>query len=617
MRKIIVYSILLLAAVDHVYGQCPSADFTSTAPACSSSNVTFTNTSGNSGPGWTYFWDFDYPNGGGSNPATSNAQNPTVDYSPGGNGVYSVAFTIMNSTLGCTSTVVIDIDIRTARADFITSTQTTCVGDSIQVGNIGTGPGSPNATVTHQWTFGNDAVPSVWSSPYPPPVVYTTPGAKTITHLVTANYSPCGSSTRTDLFTQNIMVNPEPVPAFTSNAPVCEGSDVNFTYNGTGASMYEWDFGSAASSATSSAMNPLAIQYSGPGTKTITVTATNNFGCTGSATQTIQINSLPAVFAGSDTTICANTSVQLGAAPQSGFSYNWFPASVVSNAAIANPIGSPIAPQTDYIVNVTDGATGCAASDTVAVTMLAPLIALAGIDQEICYGDSIQIGAALIDGQQYSWAPASSLSSPGVPSPVSGPSTTQTYTLTVTGSGCGPVTDEVTVIVHPLPDANAGIDDSITTGSITQLIATGGLQYEWAPSYGLDNSGVYNPVASPDSTTIYVVTVTDIYGCVNTDSITVTVIAPSVWLPSAFTPNSDGKNDVLYVRGEGISGFEFAVFSKWGEQVYYTTSMNNGWDGRRSITNEELPQGAYVYIIKGTLSNGEVVDVKGMVNLIR
>lgn len=617
MRKLFLVPMLLLFVVIQLHGQCPSANFTSTAPACSSSNISFTNTSGNTGGGWTYFWDFDYPNGGGASPATSTTQNPTVNYSPGGNGVYSVAFTIMNTASGCTSTVVIDIDIRTARADFITSAATVCVGDSIQIGNTGTGPGSSFATVTHQWTFGNDAIPSVWNQPYPPSVVYTTPGPKTITHLVTANYSACGSGTRTDLFTQNILVNPTPVPAFTSDAPACAGSSVNFTYSGSGASAYSWDLGAGASPSTSTSMNPSSVQYGIAGTTTITLTATNNFGCAASTTQTIQIDGLPLAYAGPDTTICANTSVQIGGNPSAGLTYTWFPSSQVNNASIANPVASPIAAQTSFILGVTDNTTGCSANDTIEVAMLPPLTALAGADREICYGDSIEIGAALIDGQQYSWTPAIALSSATDPSPMAAPGTTSTYTLSVTGSGCGPVTDEITIVVHPLPDANAGADDSITIGSSTQLIATGGLQYEWLPVNGLDNSGIYNPVASPDSTTTYVVTVTDIYGCVNDDSVTITVIAPSVWIPTAFTPNNDGRNDVLYVRGEGVSGFQFAVFNKWGEQVYYSSAMENGWDGKKVLTGEDMPQGAYVYIIKGTLSTGEVLDVKGMVNLIR
>ncbi len=556
-------------------GQCPQANFTSTAPACQGSSINFTNTSGNTGGGWTYFWDFDYPNGGGSSPATSTNQNPTnVNYTPGGNGVYTVAFTITNAGMGCSSTVLIDIDIRTARADFIASSQNICVDDSVIFYNNGTPGSSSNATVTHSWSFGLGAVPSTSSSVNPLPVTYTTSGLKTVNHFVTVNYGACGGGTRTDLFTQDIIVNAVPLPSLSSTAPVCAGQSVDFTYTGGGGNTFFWNFGAGASPQNSTAQNPGTIIYSTSGTKIITLQATNAYGCSKSVTQNITINTLPLADAGMDTTICANTSVQIGSSSIGGNTYNWFPSNTLNNSSIADPASSPIAPVTTYFVTVTDGTNGCVNQDTVNVTMLAPLLADAGIDQEICQYDSIQIGAALIEGQDYSWSPSAGLSSTISPNPISNTTTTITYTLSVTGNGCGPETDEVTVVVHPLPLAYAGSDDSITNGSSVQLSASGGVQYYWQPSIGLDNVGIYNPFASPDTTTQYIVQVTDIYGCVNFDTLVITVIVPSFWLPNAFTPNNDNSNDVLYVRGEGVGDFEFGIFNRWGEQLFFSKDMN-------------------------------------------
>jgi gliding motility-associated-like protein len=97
----------------------------------------------------------------------------------------------------------------------------------------------------------------------------------------------------------------------------------------------------------------------------------------------------------------------------------------------------------------------------------------------------------------------------------------------------------------------------------------------------------------------------------------ITVIAPDVWLPNAFTPGGNGRNDVFYVRGKGIENFEFAIFNRWGEQVFYSKDMNMGWNGTKQPTGEELQEGAYIYIVKGELSNGDPVNMKGLVNLIR
>jgi len=785
MKKLYLFLYLGILSYN-LKAQCVQANFASTAPACSSTLVNFTNTSGNSGAGWTYSWDFDYNGGGNVTPQTSTSQNPVgIDYSPGGNGVYTVAFTVKNIGLGCSSTILIDVDIRTARANFITSSNSICVGDSVNYFNSGTLDSSPSATVSHSWSFGAGATPSISNAVSPPPVTYSTSGAKTITHTVTVNYGGCGG-TRTDLFTQTISVNPQPTPSFTSSAPVCDLQSVNYTYTGSIGIDYAWDFGTGATPLTSTAQNPSGIAYSGAGTKVVTLMATNAFGCsktitqnitikvspvasftstapectglsvnflnTGTSsgvsyawdfgadvipstsstqnpsgvvystagtkvitmiitdstsgcavtvtqtininqtptagfssnapqcvrsmvnftnagstggswsylwdfgqnavpqtsssenpsginystggtktvtvsvsngyciktsTQTISINSLPIANAGLDTTICANTSVQIGSSAVSGNTYNWFPTSTLNNSTISNPVSSPIAPVTQYVVTVSNTATGCISTDTTNVTMLSPLIANSGVDGIICRYDSVQLGIGLIEGQMYSWSPSNGLSSTILPNPVASPSTTTTYTITVIGSGCAAEKDEVTIIVHQLPLINAGIDDTITVGSSTELIVTGGEQYTWSPSYGLSNIGIYNPIANPDSTTLYAVIGIDIYGCINKDTVMVKVLKPFFWVPTAFTPDGNGENDMFFVRGEGIENFEFGIFNRWGEQIFYSKNQAQGWDGKLQISGDDLPGGAYVYYVKGVLTSGDPIDAKGMINLIR
>jgi gliding motility-associated-like protein len=141
--------------------------------------------------------------------------------------------------------------------------------------------------------------------------------------------------------------------------------------------------------------------------------------------------------------------------------------------------------------------------------------------------------------------------------------------------------------------------------------------YEWSPKEGLSDAGISDPIASPDSTTTYAVKVTDVKGCVNYDTVTVTIVEPEVWTPSAFTPNGDGRNDVFYVRGRGFETFELVIFNRWGEQVFQTNDPNQGWDGSKQGSLNDMPSDAYVYVIRATLSNGERVNEEGMVNLIR
>jgi len=259
--------------------------------------------------------------------------------------------------------------------------------------------------------------------------------------------------------------------------------------------------------------------------------------------------------------------------------------------------------------------------------MLLPLDADAGIDVEICFGDSVQIGAALVEGQFYSWSPTIGLNSSSTPNPMvttasTMTDTTITYTITVADDyGCDPVTDQVVILVHPLPNAEAGDSVTIARGAEAQLLATGGVMYNWSPAEGLDNISIPNPLASPADTGIYMYTVevTDVFNCVSSDSVVVTVVEPILWTPDAFTPNGDGQNDVFYVRIDktGIKGLEFRVFDRWGGVIFHSQDVNTGWDGTKNLTGEKLPGGAYFFNVQGISSTDETVNITGMVNLIR
>ncbi len=574
----------------------PVGSFTSSAPQCIDQPVNFTFTGSGA---LSYEWDF----GVGATPGSSTVQNPQgIMYSSSGS--KTITLTVSNGYCSRTVTQAIPINA-TPTASFV-STAPKCTGMGVDFANTGTSAGA-----TYSWNFGSGAAPATLTTQNPTAVVYSTSGIKTVTLTTTNSTTACAVTA-----TETININQTPTVSFTSTAPVCVNTGVNFTNTGSTGSnwSYSWSFGQDAIPAAATAESPVGIKYSSGGTKTVTFTIADQY-CTRSFSNTISINALPIANAGKDTTICANTSVQIGSAAIAGNTYTWFASNTLNNSKIANPVASPIAPVTQYIVTVVN-ASGCTNKDTVSVTMLGSLVADAGVDVEICKNDSIQIGAGLIKGQVYSWFPTAGLTNPVSSSPMVSPATTTVYTLTVTGSGCTSVKDKVTVTVYPLPAAYSEVD-SITKGASVQLMAKGGIQYFWSPSIGLNNSGVYNPIASPDTTTKYIVTVTDLHGCVNKDTMTVRVIVPSFWVPTAFTPQGNGNNDVFYVRGDGINNFEFGVFNRIGELIFYTKDIHQGWDGKKQITSEEMPQGAYVYYVKGTLSNGTPVNSNGMVNLIR
>ncbi|MCP4441909.1 MAG: gliding motility-associated C-terminal domain-containing protein, partial [Aureispira sp.] len=131
---------------------------------------------------------------------------------------------------------------------------------------------------------------------------------------------------------------------------------------------------------------------------------------------------------------------------------------------------------------------------------------------------------------------------------------------------------------------------------------------------------IYNPVVTPTVTTVYNLTVTNSKGCSNQDSIVMNIKPPqcsnpNVFVPNAFTPNNDGQNDVLYVRGANIRELYFAVYDRWGEKVFETTSLDIGWDG--TFKGKTLPPDVFGYYLDCKCDDGYTLFQKGNVTLIR
>ena len=187
-------------------------------------------------------------------------------------------------------------------------------------------------------------------------------------------------------------------------------------------------------------------------------------------------------------------------------------------------------------------------------------------------------------------------------------------------SGCDSLIYNINLTVNPLPVIRLQKSNDINciTGSAT-LTASGGRYYQWSPVEGLSNPTVSRPVASPQVTTVYTVECTSSKGCVSTDSIQVNVNKGDAdggyMLPSAFTPNGDGKNDCFGVKAWGwVSGLQFSVFDRWGNQVFSSTDPSVCWDG--TYNGVKLSTAAYVYSISAHTICGPVTR-KGTIVLIR
>jgi len=398
-----------------------------------------------------------------------------------------------------------------------------------------------------------------------------------------------------------------PIVATNNDATICEGTTMQL--NTTGAAAYSWS--PATGLSNPNIANPIATPLT---TTQYIVTGTTANNCTAKDTVLITVSPKPVVTITNDTTICQNASVQLLAA--GGTSYVWTPAGSLSNPAIANPVATP-ATNTKYFVTVTNAA-NCSTIDSVSVDVRAVNNFTVNPPVDVCLLNTVQLNAS--GGDVYSWSPAASLNNPAIANPFASPQNTTPYSVTITDTVCNnSATLSTTVTVLPLPVITASSSNDIDcSNNQSQLMATGGVQYSWSPAASLSNTTIVNPVATPLTTTEYIVTGEDINGCINKDSVLVSVTntnAGGYLMPTAFTPNGDGINDCYGIKYWGtITELEFSIYNRWGERVFYTTNPANCWNG----TYKGVRQSAavYIYMIKAKTTCGEAFR-KGTFTLIR
>lgn len=362
--------------------------------------------------------------------------------------------------------------------------------------------------------------------------------------------------------------------------------------------------------------NPLVFPKD---TTTYVVTVIDPGGCINKDSIKVNVLGSISVYAGADTTICQTDIITLQPI-SAGLQYQWTPVrGLLTDPATKNQVVQP-ASTTTYFVTAKLGK--CIANDNLTIKVAPYPQVNAGPDVTICYGNRTQL-TATIAGAYFTWTPQISLLDPSILSPIAGPMATTEYTLTVTDTiGCPKAAvDTVAVTVIPPVNAFAGNDTTIVANQPLQLNATGGTVYTWSPAIGMNDPLIANPIVIVSSlydSVIYKVRVGTDDGCFAEDELKVTVFktAPDIFIPSGFTPNSDGRNDVLKPLPVGIKTFNyFRIYNRWGQMIYSTASAGTGWDG--TLGGKEQATGTYVYMAQGIDYLGKTIFKKGTVVLIR
>ncbi|THU40286.1 T9SS type B sorting domain-containing protein [Niastella caeni] len=254
----------------------------------------------------------------------------------------------------------------------------------------------------------------------------------------------------------------------------------------------------------------------------------------------------------------------------------------------------------------------------------------------ICFGKSAVLNATITTGTNYAWSNNVPLT-PGGSGTVSAlpysltvtatPKTTSNVVLTVTNAGCpNSLKDTFHIGVTDPIIVNAGNDTAVVVNQPLQLNATVNdpvaNNWSWAPATGLNFANIHDPVAmynmnAPAAIT-YVVTAQTMAGCTGTDTITVKIFktGADIFMPSGFTPNGDGRNDVIRPVLVGIQQLNFfRVYNRWGQLIFSTSQANKGWDG--TVGGSRQATENFVYMVQAVDYTGKVIIKRGNFVLVR
>jgi gliding motility-associated-like protein len=545
----------------------------------------------------TYYWEFGDPASGIDNSSTS----PTPTHTYTDTGVYIIKL-VTNRNQDCSDSTTAIVKVYPGFFPGFISTGI-CYLNPVQFTD--TTNTVYGVVDSWSWSFGDGTTLADTSHLQNPSWTYPSAGPKQVDFIVT-NSKGCR-----DTVTQIIdLVDKPPLTLAFHDTLTCILDNVQLLATGTG--NFTWTPLVSITNANTSSPTvdpPVTTKY---------YVELENGGCRNRDSVLVRILSVVSVAARADTTICQGDPVQLSAVTD-GLTYSWTPVTGLNNPTILNPIATPLT-TTTYQLNSSVGS--CASVDNVTINVVPYPIANAGPDTTICYNTTAQLNGSH-NGTSFSWAPANYLNNAAILNPIASPPRTLSFVLSVTSNiGC-PKPGRDTVVVNMLPRIRpfAGRDTAVIVGQPLQFNAEGGVNYLWSPPTALSSTTIFNPTAIYDGSIDsirYRVDVFNAAGCSDSAFITVKIFKtnPSIFVPTGFTPNNDGRNDVIRPIAVGIQRINyFRIFNRWGQMVFTTTTNGQGWDGRINGTLQAT--NTFVWMVSAVDYLGRPYFQKGVTTLIR
>lgn len=372
-------------------------------------------------------------------------------------------------------------------------------------------------------------------------------------------------------------------------------------------------------------LNPIQDNINEPGFETVVIRRLDC--CTLKPIDSIEIkirDSLKMTLISKDVLICGQDSVKLHVTGDPSFSYSWTPTSNVLNP---NDTLTWAFPNTTTTYTVKATFQGCPEVKRSFTAFVEPIPQVHIMnDTALCIKDplliKVDVQPSSFPNYSYQWSPATYLSSATVKQPTfsiaSGSVGNFSYILTVkTPIGCTGK-DTFTITAKPgvkLTDVTS--DFTAKYGDTAQLHASGAPIYVWTPDRLLNYPNTADPTAHAIDTATFQVIGLNIWGCADTAYVKMNIdYTMFEILPSAFSPNGDGRNDVFQITNMKYQRLiEFRIFNRWGQEIFSTTDHTIGWDGTYKGTPQDV--GVYQYLIRVTTPQGIARTYKGNVTLIR
>lgn len=556
---------------------------------CVGKNIQFTNH--NHSDSLIYFWDF----GDGT---YSNEISPIHSYNIEDN--FDVSLKLSYPS-GCDSTLSMNDFIKIQDFPIANFKTDTTFSDCYPFLVRFTDMSQYDKALTYKWDFG-DNLNSTFSNPTHS---YIVPGNFNIKLIV---YSEFGCS---DTIIKDNHINVGgPFAEIIKPDIICKGSEFNFSIgNKININNFSWDLGDGHFS-EDEIVNHIYNQF-GKIYPTLLVYSDTMFTCNKVIRDSVLINEIIARLNIKDSAKCVFTPILFSDSSINAINYKW----LSNNNLISNEKNTSFtfeSPGTRNIKLIVSDQFGCKDStfQNLVINPL-PTIKICN-DTLICKGDFASLSAS--GGEFYKWSPENDLNYADLYNPLANPDKNTEFTVEVIDNNQCTNYKSTIVNVQQIPEITISNDTSIVIGEVVKLFSQSqeNATYTWEPNIGLSCNKCQNPSSRPLEDIEYTLTVNDSINCFSvTEKISIEILKKyTIDVPTVFTPNGDGINDIITPKGWGIHMIaDFKVFNKWGEVVFQSNEKNNGWNGYYKGKLQE--NDTYVYYVEAITFDGKKISKKG------